>query len=989
MKQSKKFHRLALACFVAGCLVLAPSPSLYAQDTRVTVDADEDLPAPETDDDADVSAPDGDDADGESADPGEDGDSDDEDGDGIPDKIAINLNNVKIDQVIKFLTEITGKTVVKHKDAQAQITVFSPGEVTPEAAFALICDALLLEKVAVVQNKDKITLIPRDALAEVLPDLLPEGEGEATAGIVRTVIAVRFADVAEVEKLVKPLLSKTGTLLAHPGSKNIIITDTVTRVAHVQGVITLIDVLDTDERQVQIFSLEHADAEELAPILKSVLDVLAQKLMEGAPPGQPGQPGQPPQPQPGKPGKGQAPGAGVLEVVAYKAANWLVVVAPKEILSAAQPLIEELDRERPQELSLRILVLRYADADQVARQLSTLFQKRPEKRVKDTVEITSHERSNALVILSSEENYELVARVVEELDTEESVQTMMQTFELEFADAGDIAEQMNELYQGMQQQGGYRSYYYGYSSRGQQDKTRFVAEPRTNSVLAIAKPTEFEKIAELIKKLDRPIDPEEVAPRIFHIRYVDAKEMTDVLNEIFGVADTGNSGGYYDYWYGGQNEKENQVGRLYGKVRFVPETTTNSIIVTTNNRENFKIIESFIKDLDQFNAEAANTMVVRLENAKAEELADELNSLFAREGARMPQRGQQQEEEEQRSSYYSWLYGSPQKKEERAISNLIGQVRVVPDVRINALAVTTAVQNFELIRELIEQLDIESPKVHVKVRLVEVTTTKVHRMGTRYSSDPGIFENEDLDNGLRSTFGAGWEDVYHNGTITANSEISVSLLMQFLRRNADTKILSEPTLVMNNNEPGTLFVGSRIPIIQDSQRSAEGSLTQSFEYEDAGTTLNITPNINQARKVEMKIELEASQIRPGERVQIGADIFDTRKFETELAVNSGDTIVIGGILRESEAENIRRVPILGYIPIANLVFRKKDIRRERTELIAFITPTVLETSDDDYAATREAADRVEVIEEWRPLPDPNQEPEEARGLLRKMGLRKR
>ena len=886
--------------------------------------------------------------------------------------IALNLNKVKIDKLIKFLTDTTGKSVVKHKDVDAEVTVFSPTKVSREEALALISEALMLQKVAVVEHKDSIKLIPAELLSDAAIGLLPGGGLELPTGMIREVIPIRFADAEEIEAIVKPLLSKNGLVMAHPASKKIIVTDQANRVANVKDVIGLLDVLDTDERRVKIFPLDHADAEVIAPILKTVLSVLAQREAGGASGGQPPQ-GQPqPQPQPQKKPQSGGSGGALLDVLPYKEANWIVLVAPQEIVAAAEPLVAQLDRDRPQALSLRVLPIKFANPEEVARQLMPLFEKRPEKRVEDTVQITAHDRSSSLVVLSSEANFQVIEEIVSGLDTEESVQMMTKTYELEYADASDIAEQMTELYSGLQDTG-YRDWWGGwYGGRSSsQEKTRFVPERRTNSVIAITRPTEIAKIDELIAKLDKPIDTEQVAPRIFHLTYVDAKETTDVLNKIFGVEDSESTGGYYDYLaarYGGDDA---EVGRLYGKVKFVAETSTNSIIVTTNNRENFTIIEDFIHQLDKFNPEAANTIVITLRHAKARDVADELNALFAEAGARMPSQQRQQgedQEEQERQSFLSWLYGSPKKDEERPVSNLIGRVRMVPDVRTNSLTITTAVQNFELLRELIERLDAESPKVLIKVRLIEVTTTRAQRVGTRYSSDPSVFETDDLDNGLQSTFGASWQDVYHDGTISANADIDISLLVQFLRRHADTRILSEPTLAMNNNEEGKIFVGSRIPFITNSQTSAEGSLTQSFEYRDAGTTLTITPNINEFDRVEMKVKLESSQIRPGE-VLFGGFILDTREFDTELAVETGDTIVVGGIMRESESEAVRRVPILGYIPVVNLVFKKRDTKRETTELIAFITPTVLRSTEADAAVTRESADRVDRIQNWRRLPE--------------------
>lgn len=167
-----------------------------------------------------------------------------------------------------------------------------------------------------------------------------------------------------------------------------------------------------------------------------------------------------------------------------------MVVAPNEIMATAASLVEELDRERPQELTLRILAVNYAEPSEVGRQLGTLFDKRPEKRVKDTIEITSHERSSSLIILSSEENFEVIKAIVAQLDTEESVKMKTKTYELEYADAGDIADQMTELYSGMDDSSsrGYSPWYM--PRRNNTEQTRFVPERRTNSIIAIAKPTE-------------------------------------------------------------------------------------------------------------------------------------------------------------------------------------------------------------------------------------------------------------------------------------------------------------------------------------------------------------------------------------------------------------------------------------------------------------------------------------------------------------------
>jgi len=896
--------------------------------------------------------------------------------------VAVNLNNVKIDMVVKFLSEITGLPVIKQKDVEVQLTVVSPTKISRERAFALVSEALSLEKIAVVRSQNSIRIIPVALLSDVVVDLLPSDTDGMTGGIARAMIPIRFADVAAIENAVKGLISSSGSIVADPSSRQIMVTDSVQRINSIKQVVEQLDVLNTDQRQIKIFELKHADPKELAPILRSVLNVLASKTNGKAAPLTPQQQQQKQQQQQQQQQRqrgGQAPksSSGVLEVVPYPSANWLVVVAPEEILAAAIPLVEEFDREKPRDLFLNALPLKYADAREVARALEPLFRRQLNKRIEETVEITYNQRSNTLVILSSKENFERIKVLVEQLDTEDSVQMVTRSYTLKYADASDIAEQLNDLHS-LNDSSNSRFGGFIFFNSSRTPRTRFVPEARTNSLIVIARPSEFESIEALIKKLDTPLDADQVSPRIVRVKYIDAKSVTEVLNEVFGVESSSRIGGYYDY-LNSLNSSSRDVARLYGKVRFVTEATTNSIIVTTNNVENFPIIFDFIEQLDTMSPDAGNTIVIALQHASAPELANQLNIVFALEGSRMPQQQQQgqnqnqnqnqQQRQQQQPAFYSWLYGNRNNEQDkRLISNLIGQVRVVPDIRTNSLMISTAPQNFSLLQNLVSELDISSPKVLVRVRLIEVTTTEGSRIGTRFTSDPSSLDPEDFDNGILTGISGAWADANSSGTISGSANFDVSVLIQFLEREATTRIMATPSMTMNNNETGEIFVGSRIPFITESQSTPEGTLNQSFEYRDAGTTLKITPNINELDRVEMKIELEASQIRPGE-VLFGGFIIDTRKFQTEMTVNSGDTIVIGGILREGESRGDRRVPILGRIPILKYAFGKKDRKTEVTELIAFITPTVLRDADADAAATKDALERLPNIQEWRPMSD--------------------
>ena len=442
-----------------------------------------------------------------------------------------------------------------------------------------------------------------------------------------------------------------------------------------------------------------------------------------------------------------------VEIQSYKAANWLVVVAPKEKLAKIAQLVAEMDQELTQEVKLRTIPVKFASAQDLARQLGDLVRKRYDKKVREVIEVAYDQRSNTIVVLSSEQNFKAIQGIVTQLDTEESLETKTEWFELHHADAEDLAQQMNDLYQGMQQNTYPFIFFFGGS---RQPVTRFVCEKRSNSLIAIAPPAEFERIRKLVERLDQVIDSEQAAPRLYPIRHVDAKELADVLNKVFGVQDAKTI--THDYWENVQQVSGTRVGRLNGKVRFDPLISGNAIIVTTSNKENFPIIEGFLRQMDEALPESSNLLVIVLKNAQATDVADQLNMLFGREGTKIQpktpsttpaqaQQGQQLGQDYQAQAQpdltqQGMFLTAQAQKDARPISDLIGRVRVVADVRTNALLITTLAENRDAMRQLVESLDVPSPKVFVSVRLIEVSRTNASYIGVRYSSQPSLFTSQ-------------------------------------------------------------------------------------------------------------------------------------------------------------------------------------------------------------------------------------------------------
>ena len=892
------------------------------------------------------------------------------------DKVALNLRGASIDQVISFLSDLTGMPVMKQKDAKAQITIINKEKVAKQDAIRMICEALRMDGTAVVMRDHIIWLVPESQVSSFDIALTQEPGKMPQVGVITRALQVKFADVTELEKIIRPLLSKSATLIAHAPTRQLVITDAADRILNVERVLAQLDALDVDNRQVQIFQLHYADSEELAPILRAIMAPLPRSNSGPGQPG-PGQPG-PGQPGPGQPGPGQpgpggpgSPGKPVndVEIQSYKAANWLVVIAPKEKLVKIAQLVAELDQVLTQEVRLRTITVKFASAQELARQLGDLVRKRFDKKVREVIEVAYDQRSNTIVVLSSEQNFKAIQAIVTQLDTEESLETKTEWFELKHADAEDLAQQMNDLYQGLQQNTFPFFFFFG-GNRG--PVTRFVCEKRSNSLIAIAPPAEMDRIHKLVERLDQAVDAEQCAPRLYPIHHTDAKELADVLNKVFGVQESTTV--TRAYWENIQQTGGSKVGRLNGKVRFDPLISGNAIIVTTSNKENFPIIEGFLRQMDTALPESSNLLVIVLKNAQATDVADQLNILFGREGTKIQPRNpattaqgaqaQQYQQQPDLSQQGMFLLAQAQ-KDARPISDLIGRVRVVADIRTNALLITTMPENRDSVRQLVEELDVPSPKVYVSVRLIEVSRTNASYIGVRFTSTPSLFSSSDFDNGLETNLGVTWQSAFHNGLLTSTA-LTPAVLTQYIIEHFDSRILSDTSLTMDNNRQGTIFVGSQIPLLNNSAIS-NGFQSQGYTYTNVGTNLTMTPIINTENRVVMNINMQASQLEPGVTI-LGGAVIDTRNFTTILAVENNQTIVIGGIMSEQYVENVRRFPVLGYIPVLDWIFAKKDKERVVTEIIAFITPVVLRGPAEVNDMTNKTEEGIKRRGEWPVLP---------------------
>jgi general secretion pathway protein D len=696
-------------------------------------------------------------------------------------------------------------------------------------------------------------------------------------------------------------------------------------------------------------------------------------------------------------------------------ANQLFVTDYGDNLRLITDLVKVLDTDKPGDVSVRVIPLKNVNAQELVREIQPLYQKMSGKSQGESVEVSANERSNSLIILSSESVFRALEKVILALDTEDAQEKVVETFPLKNADAEDVAKQLKDLNSDSDNSRRYPFFFFSSEGPGKSPKKmNVVADRRRNTLIVQAPPNQMDGIKKMITFLDEPVGDETLVPKIYPLKYVSAVDIEEVLNELFlKKTQTRNYFRFYDDFDDQSSSQDKTVGRLFGKVRITSEPYSNAIIITANSKENLEAVEAVLKQLDTPSEAGESTFRINLKFAKAGTVATSINVLFARQGSpalrpptppnQQPQQQQPQQQQQQQSQnnfgleqeakdegYFPWLGGQPDnpragdgRTATRQVSDLVGRVRVVADQRSNSLMISANVHFFPQVMKLIEDLDVPTAQVLIEARIVEVSSDFMDKLGVRWSPDgTKTFTADDFDNSVMLHGGGEYKQGFGGKTSVNNgggavatalstlrsgvldSSINMDFLVQFLRKNVGASVLAAPQINIEDNETGKLFVGSQVPFINNTQNTGIGGLTQSFSYKDVGIILEVIPHINTSGDVALKIRAESSSIVPGQTL-FGGAIVDTRSFKTDVTAKNGQTLVLGGIIQRQVSDTTRKVPGLGSIPGLGWAFKKKDKVMRDVELLVFLRPHVVRSEEEAKALLDDVDQRSPAVKQWR------------------------
>ena len=594
------------------------------------------------------------------------------------------------------------------------------------------------------------------------------------------------------------------------------------------------------------------------------------------------------------------------------------------------------------------------------------------------------ERTNTVVVRGPAEMLDLVADVLASLDETTAKIAGVKVYQLRYADAMNVADVINNLFNEEQRssrsddRGGpmfFRGPFPGGTPGGQQEagsnmaQVVAAADSRTNSVVVTGPDSVLEVIDGVIKSLDTPL-PNVADVKVFHLEYADAVDTAELINEVFGEQSGMSSsssrssqqtqrvsfmrGGFGMTGGGGQSGQGGGLSDV--AVIASADSRTNSVVVS-GPPETLTVVEQIVKELDENPEEERRIFVYPLKNGNATNLMTILNNLFEEMRALTQQSvggTSQQFQGGQRGATPGGT--APGGATASDSSDLSEETYFEADPNTNSLLCMTSTKNYEKIKPIIEDLDKPVGQVLIKILFAELTYSNSIDWGTEFSM---LNLNSSGTGSTESTqvFGRPIpQSLPGSDTLTSPTGLSVrtiqgdiDLTVHALQETGRLNVLSRPYVLTRNNQMATISIAEEVPIPTGTSQGT-ATTTTNFDYRsDIGIVLEVTPSINPDGLVNMIVS-PAITTRTGETVQISEslfpEVFATRSASTRVAVRDGQTIVIGGLIEDQIKDIIKKVPLLGDIPLAGNLFRRVEKEKTKTELLIFLTPHVAEEPND-------------------------------------------
>lgn len=437
-----------------------------------------------------------------------------------------------------------------------------------------------------------------------------------------------------------------------------------------------------------------------------------------------------------------------------------------------------------------------------------------------------------------------------------------------------------------------------------------------NALLITGRASVVNGLIDIVREMDQD-DSSQI--ETLTLKHAAAAEIVRMVNELF-------------------REEGRQRMAGIATLRLVADERTNSLMLTGDDRIR-EYVKSMVYQLDSKSVNQGNTKVIHLKYAKAQSLVEVLTGVSS----------------------------GLQNEKEAAATNvaLLKNVVIKADEQTNALIITAAPDVMRDLEEVVTKLDIRRAQVLVEAVIVEVQDGQGLNIGVQWANKygggtqfagnaPSIATG--FEGGILEAFGKA------NGLMTGFYSGNWGALLSAIASNNQNNILATPSIVTLDNAEAEFSVGQDVPILTGSQTTNSDNVFNTVSRKTVGIKLKVKPQINKGQSVLMQIEQEVSSV--ADNAQIAAEplgaTFNIRTVNNTVLVDSGETVVVGGLLDKTNSEVESSVPLLGRIPVIGALFRSTSVKESKRNLMLFIRPTIIRSTEGYSQQSQRKVDKFDV-----------------------------
>ncbi|WP_156815102.1 type II secretion system secretin GspD [Amphritea japonica] len=438
---------------------------------------------------------------------------------------------------------------------------------------------------------------------------------------------------------------------------------------------------------------------------------------------------------------------------------------------------------------------------------------------------------------------------------------------------------------------------------------------------------------------------------LFRLQSVDSRTILTELENIFG---------------------DSSSGAMAGLVRFVPIERLNTIMVITPQPQYLKSAQQWIERLDRMDNLASTSLhVYKVKYGKAEHLASMLDQLFEGQNSSTPSQSRNQGSGPRSPSPTTpAVTGSANAvvtsqgrltplPSQTSLSNL-GKISIIADQENNSLLVLATQSDYAVVELALQKLDVLPQQVLVEATIVEVKLSGDLKYGIDWFFKNG-FGNGDTGNGSltspQSSTGFKYQVLDR-----LNNPLA---LLTALASDSRINVISSPSLMVLDNQSASIKVGDQVPIstseTTNTSNNSSNLITTSVQYRDTGVLLEVTPQIKDGGLVVLEINQDVSDASVTTSSGIQSPTINQRQIKTTVAVQSGETLVLGGLIRENKDLGDAGVPGIKDVPGLGFFFGSTSKTSRRTELVVMITPTAIRNRSQAREVTEEFKRQMKAL----------------------------